>query len=104
MKNRIIDFLSICRKAGKLTYGAAQTIEMMKYGKVVCVLIMSDVSEKTLKEINFANKSGISVLHLNNTKDELKQVLKTACGVVGITDENMKNKIISLAEAQNKEE
>lgn len=101
--SKIIDFLSICRKAGKLTYGAAQTQEMMKYGKVVCVLIMSDVSDKTKKEIDFANKAGIPVLHLENTKDELKQVLKTACGVVGLTDENMAKKIITLA-AQNKEE
>ena len=101
--NNIINFLSICRKAGNLTYGAAQTQEMMKYGKIKCVLVMSDVSEKTKKEIDFANKDSGPVLHLENTKDELKQVLKTACGVVGLTDENMAKKIITLA-AQTKEE
>lgn len=102
--NRLIEFLGICRKAGKLTYGAAQTQEMMKYGKVVCVLIMSDTSEKTIKEMNFYNKDNILILHLESTKEELKQVLKSACGVIGITDENLANKVISLAEAQTKEE
>lgn len=102
--SRLIEFLGICRKAGGLTYGAAQTKDMMGCGKVVCVLIMSDTSAKTANEISFHNKKNIPIIHLNNSKEELKQVLKTACGVIGITDENLSKKVISLASSQDKKE
>lgn len=102
--SRMIDFIGICRKAGGLTYGYEQTSDGMKRGKVVLILVTSDISPKTLKEINFGNKENIPLVHLKHTKDELKQVLKSACGILGITDENLSKKIISLADGESKEE
>ena len=102
--SRLIDFIGICRKAGRFTYGAAQTQEWMSKGKVKLIVIMSDTSQKTIKEINFANKKNIPIVHLENTKEELKQVLKSACGILGVTDENLAKKVISLADGETKEE
>lgn len=102
--NKLIEFLGICRKAGGLTYGASQTKDMINCGKVKCVLIMKDTSAKTAKEVEFQNKENVPVIYLDIEKQETKQVLKTACGVIGITDENLAKKIISLSPSQNKEE
>lgn len=95
--NRLCSFLGMCRKAGKLTYGANQTTQAAKANEISLVCVAADVSEKTEKEIRFVCHENVRILKLGCTSEEIGYVLGMACRVIGITDDSMAGKIESLA-------
>ena len=86
MKN-LIQNLGLCRKAGALVYGFDAVVEAMQKNKACGVLTASDISAKTLKEINFhAEKNSTEVKNLNIDSEELKTVTGKSTVVIAITD------------------
>lgn len=83
----MIQNLGLCRKAGALVYGFDAVVEAMQKNKVCGILTASDISAKTLKEINFhADKHKIKVKNINITSEELKAVTGKSTVVTAITD------------------
>ena len=50
---KLTGIVSICRKAGKMEIGFAPMKEALPTGKVKGVVTASDISPKTLKEVQF---------------------------------------------------
>lgn len=92
----MIEFLGLCRRAGKLTIGVKLTIEAIKKSEVYCVVITSDASAKTKKEAEFFAGDKIPVIITSQTTDDIKRIINVPCAVLGITDENMAKKVIAL--------
>lgn len=99
MNDKLFGLLSICRKSGRMTFGFDMSKEATEKGRAELILLASDISPKTEKEVRFFAK---------NTK-----VIKTACkiddffygigkkvGVVAVCDKGFAEKTESLVNAE----
>ena len=82
--------LGLCRKAGALAIGFNETIESAKRGKVSGILTASDISQKTLKEVNFhAEKYKTEVINLPFGREEIGNAIGISAAVIAVTNENL---------------
>ncbi|MCL2637161.1 MAG: ribosomal L7Ae/L30e/S12e/Gadd45 family protein [Oscillospiraceae bacterium] len=82
--------LGLCRKAGELVMGFDAVVEALKAGKVKGILVTSDISLKTLKEVKFhAEKCSTEIVYLPEGMDEIKKIIGKTYGVLAITNEGM---------------
>ncbi|MCL2076920.1 MAG: ribosomal L7Ae/L30e/S12e/Gadd45 family protein [Oscillospiraceae bacterium] len=97
MKN-VLNNISLCRKAGALIIGFDAVIEAAEKGKAKGVLTTRDLSEKTLKEINFYAekfKTEICVLPEEITMSQIKKITGKQAGVMAVTDDGLLRVIIN---------
>ena len=87
-----INTLGLCKKSGKLVTGFDAVVEEManEKSKIAGVLVASDISEKTLKELRFqSQRLGFSrpVIKIDATMDELERILRKRTGILAVLDE-----------------
>ncbi len=100
---KIIGLLTICRKAGKMVYGFDSVKESIVDSKAKAVLLASDISPKTAKEIRFfANKTAIDVVQTDIAIKEFEFRIGKKAGVMGICDEGYAKKFLTIVNEQNK--
>ncbi|MDR2559756.1 MAG: ribosomal L7Ae/L30e/S12e/Gadd45 family protein [Oscillospiraceae bacterium] len=82
--------LGLCRKAGELVMGFDAVVEAMKKDKVKGILVTSDISLKTLKEVKFhAEKCNMEIVYLPAGMDEIKKIIGKTYGILAVTNEGM---------------
>jgi len=97
-QNKLINLLTICRKSGNLTLGFDMVKETIKNKKAKIILLSSDCSAKTIKEIKFAiGIENIEIVSLKETMDELKIFLGKRVGVMSICDKGFAEKILTYS-------
>lgn len=89
---KIVNLLTICRKAGKLVTGFDVSIDAIKDGTSKYVLVAVDISPKTLKELNFLlTKNGldttIKVLKTSLTMEDIYNCISVKAGIIAICDD-----------------
>lgn len=96
MNNKILTLLGFASRAGKLSYGMDSSVEAIKSRKSKIVITAFDVSEKSLKEINFhAKKNNVRVITLDDCNIEgLSHAIGKKCGILSVNDELFKDGII----------
>ncbi len=95
--NNVINLLTICRKAGKLTLGFDATKEALLGKKAYLIITASDISTKTEKEIRFfAEKSNVNAVKSDITIEEYYVGLGKKVGIIGICDEGFAKKLTEL--------
>lgn len=109
IRGKIVSMLSLARKAGKLTAGADPVKEAVLNGQVSAVFTASDLSPKSLKEIEFSCRNlPVPVLPLGVSMDEMSVQIGRRSGILAVTDKGMEAKIQSLlsdaAQAEKSEE
>ena len=90
--NNTLSTLGLCRRAGKLIYGFdAVDAELKKQKTAVCgVLIASDLSEKSKKEVRFiCAKRDTDVTELTETMDDIKSVTGKRTGILAVLDQGL---------------
>ena len=98
-KEKVLSFLGLATRAGKIVSGDDSTLLDLKKGKVNLILIAEDASNNTKKL--FKDKSTFSNIPylFFSTKEEIGFAIgKSPRAVVGIKDENFSKKIIELIE------
>lgn len=99
--SKLIGLLTICRKAGKLVMGFDPMKEALADGKACAVIIASDISAKTEKEVRFfSGKHNIPVSKTVLTLDGIHHALGKKAGIITICDNGFANKAISLCEEE----
>ena len=110
MNDKCLNKLGICRKAGKLIAGTEKVKETIKSNKAFLVFAADDISEKSVKEINFLIKKSNNdyllkscllkkeVLILNYKKQEISHATGTLAGIFAITEKNFALEIIKYKE------
>lgn len=93
MENKLINILTICRKAGGITTGFDPVKEGSLEGKIFVVLLASDISEKSEKEIRFSVKEKAEIIKTEITKKEFEFYLGKFCAIIGITNKGFADKI-----------
>ncbi len=97
--NRIINLLTVCRKAGKLIMGFDACKEALASKKARLILLASDISPKTEKEIRFfAGKAGVTTVKTNIRIEEFHAGTGKRAGVLCICDGGFAKKLIALTE------
>jgi ribosomal protein L7Ae-like RNA K-turn-binding protein len=74
--------LTIARKAGKIVFGFDPAVA----AKPILLLITTDISPKTLKELNFKCPN-TEILKINLTKSDLSEYFHKTIAIVGVCDE-----------------
>ena len=96
-EQRILGFLGLCRKAGKLILGFDMTVEAMQKGTADSVLLSGDCSERTARNIKrIAQETGTEVLILPLTIDEIGFAVAKRAGVLAVCDSGFSKKIKEL--------
>ena len=105
MNDRLLSFLGLCRRAGKLVIGNDPLREAIETEKALLVLTASDISENTLKKINTAVDAGkVAYYQIDRTKDELSFSLGKTCACLAVIDEGFASKLTELIKAEQKKE
>ncbi len=100
--SNISGLLSICRKAGKLVMGFDPMKEALAGGKACAVIIASDISPKTEKEVRFfSDKKNIPVAVTSMTLDEIHFVIGKKAGILTVCDKGFAEKALALCESEN---
>lgn len=96
-KQKLIDLLTICRKAAKAALGFEAAKQSLAEGKAFLVLAAKDISPKTEKEIRFfADKKNVPVLKTELTIEETGIGIGRKAGVIAICDEGFSKKTAEI--------
>ena len=85
--NNPIATLSLARKAGKLSIGYTATKNSLLQKQASLIVVTSDISNGTLKKIK-TYASGVSIVEIPFTQDDIEAVLHRRFAVAAITDTN----------------
>ena len=97
--DRLLSFLGLCKRAGKLVSGAETVTKAIVEGKTLVVLYADDVSDNSLKNVRkTAVDHNVPMRRLNRSKQELSFALGKLCGIVGVTDKGFADKILTMTE------
>ena len=95
--NNTLSLLTICRKAGKLELGMDPVKDACRNQKAKCVLVSTDISSKSLKEIKFVCKQeNVKIFELDATMDEIWASLGKKVVIVGICDTGFSKKLSTM--------
>lgn len=86
-QDKILTLLGFCRKAGKLVVGTEKVLELIKSNKECLVILASDISNKTEKEISYyANKGKAVVIRTSYDLKTLSHATATTAGIFATED------------------
>ncbi len=93
--DKITALLGFCRKAGKLVAGTSKVTDLIQSGKDCLVMLASDISEKTEKELSFKAKNKRAVIiRLDILTSDVAKATGTTAGVVATADEGFYKAIL----------
>lgn len=94
----IMGTVTMCRRAGKLQMGMDMTKDACANGVAKGVLVATDISEKSLKEVKFVCKkyNNVPIYSLGMTMDEVGFKLGKKIGIATVCDKGFMKKIGSL--------
>lgn len=94
--NKVVQDISLCKRAGKLIMGFDLVKESLIDNNAKLLIVANDISQKTLKEVNFlAEKYNVKLININMSLDELWYILGKRVGVLSVIDEALSKKIQS---------
>lgn len=95
--NRLLDLLTICRKAGKLEMGFDAMKEALAKEKAAAVIVAADISQKTEKEVRFfSDKKNVTVKKAGFTIDEVYSRLGKRAGILTVCDGGFAERAVTL--------
>ena len=88
--NPALSMLGIARKSGNLSVGFEAVITAVKRKKAHLVVIASDISEKTEKELRFhAKDTKTEIIRISQDIFEVSNAIGTKAGVISVDDEGL---------------
>ncbi|MEG1448908.1 MAG: ribosomal L7Ae/L30e/S12e/Gadd45 family protein [Oscillospiraceae bacterium] len=101
-KNRILSLISLSKKAGKLILGFDVAKKEIYKGTVDCIYVCCDLSEKTLKEVDYiCENMDVEVRKLPISLDEMWYEVGKRSGVICITEFGLAKKVSELLDNAN---
>jgi len=95
--NKSLSLLTMCRKAGKIELGMDPVKDACRNFKVKCVLVSTDISSKSLKEVMFfCSQAHIEVYELDANTEEIWASLGKKVVVLGVCDKGFKKKLSTM--------
>ena len=96
-EQKILNLLTICRKASKLVIGFDAVCEEIKKGNAKSVLLANDISPKTKKEIDFyCSKADITVETAPFDKEQIRLAIGKSAAVIAVCDDGFAKRFTEL--------
>ncbi len=100
--NKLLGFLGIIKRSGKLSLGFDACIDCIVSKKSKLILISNEISLNSRENIEFkAKQNEIEVIIINISISELEKIFHKKVGIMSINDLNMSKKIHSYKEIYN---
>lgn len=97
MDNKLFGLLSMCRKSGRMALGFDMSKEAAEKGKAELIVLASDISPKTEKEVRFfSDKHSVKTVKTNLTIDDFFHGIGKKVGIVAVCDKGFAKKAESL--------
>ena len=96
--NKLLFALSLAKKSGKLVVGFDAVKSAVIHGNAHIVLLATDLSEKTIKRVQYFCEDITDVYNTGLTQFEISQVAQRLTGVLAVTDENLAKLAINAIE------
>ncbi|MBQ5325789.1 MAG: ribosomal L7Ae/L30e/S12e/Gadd45 family protein [Oscillospiraceae bacterium] len=87
--NKLLFALSLAKKSGRLVVGFDAVKSAVIRGEAHIVLLAEDLSEKTIKRVNYFCEDITDVHNTGLSQFEISQVAGRLTGVLAVTDENL---------------
>lgn len=95
--SKLMNLLTICRKAGQLELGFDPMKEALSAGKACAVITASDLSPKTEKEVRFfADKNNVPTAKSEITLDEAYRGFGKKAGIFTICGSGFAEKALGI--------
>lgn len=101
MNEKILSFLGLARRAGRLAPGHDAAIESIVKNKAKLCVLCFDASERLEREIRHGCSYGgknIPVIKSGFSAGELSKAIGTKAAVVSVNDEGFSKKLLSMFE------
>jgi len=98
LKDAFLNFLGIALRAGKMISGTELTLQGIRNQSVKLVIMASDCSDRTKKDLTNKTDSYNVPLVDNFTSQELKRSIGKERKVIGITDLGIARRLIEIME------
>lgn len=103
--DKLLNFLGLCRRAGKLVTGNDPVTEEVVGRKAKLVLVSWDISKNTEKKLLTAcHRNDVKVLKLPRTTEQLSHAIGKFSAVVAVMDTGFAKKLTELIENEKQEE
>lgn len=97
MDNKLFGLLSICRKSGRMAFGFDMSKEAAEKGKAQLIVLASDISPKTEKEVRFfSDKYNVKTVKTGYTIDDFFHGIGKKVGIIAVCDNGFARKAESL--------
>ena len=95
--DKLLNFLGLCRRAGRLVTGNDIVIDAVENGDARLVIVASDISANTEKKLRrVCDELYVPILTVNRTKEELSVAIGKFAAVVAVTDKGFADKLTEL--------
>lgn len=104
MNTKIINFLGLCKKAGKLSCGHDASFDSLKTGKAKLILLTSDASERLVNEFKRSSQfedRNVPLIILEITSEEIEYGLGRKTAVFAVNDSGFATKLAEMAQGGN---
>lgn len=100
-KEKFFNLFTMCEKSGKLAKGFDMSKEAVIKKKASCIMITSDVSPKTIKEVMFISRdySDDFIVKIPFGMDEINKSIGKKVGVMAVCDKGFATKLSEYATA-----
>ena len=103
MKQKLLRFFGLARRAGTMTYGQTAVGNEIKKNRSKLIIFASDFNEKSKRNIMDSIKN-IKVLTVPCSMEEIGYAIGTKpTGVLSVNDENFKKGILEVSSFEEKE-
>lgn len=86
-QQKTVNLLTMCCRAGRVIMGFDAVKEAALKGGISCVLVTTDISTKTLKELKFfCNNTFTNIFKIDLESDDMLNAIGKEVVVVGIAD------------------
>lgn len=93
-KEKAINLLTMCRRAGKLTLGFDASMDSVKAGVAPVAVIADDISAKTVKEVRFiCGRNNAKVLKGGILTEDFFTLFHKTYGVAAVCDKGFAKKL-----------
>lgn len=85
--DKLMTTMGLAKKAGRLVYGYETVKDAIRKRKALLVLTASDLSAKTLSNVEFLCREKIRHIAIDRTMEQFSAAVGKATGVVAVIDE-----------------
>lgn len=99
--DKLLNFLGLCRRAGKLTTGNDAVVETVVKGESKLVIVADDVSPNTEKKLlKICDTNKVKLIKIKRSKDELSLAIGRFAAVASVTDSGFAQNVEKLTQQE----